>query len=381
MASVSVAISMAVMILAIGIVKGFQNEIKQKITNFNGNAIIKKLDINYSEEMSLFSKNLVNQNLFQNASFIKSIEPFCQKSCIARTNEENEGLQCRGITNGESYKFISKQIKRGKSLSLNSQNDPNQILISETTAKRLKLDTGDRLELIFIQDGQIRRRKPVICGIFNTGMNEVDRFWIITDIRMVQRVVSQGFDSINGISVFYKSLENSITNSKLLNESLPMSLTVLTVEQSHFQIFQWLNLLDMNVLIIIVLMVLVSVVNMITALIVLIVDRTAMIGLLKALGSRNNLIREIFLYNSSKYLLKGIIIGNAVGIVVGIFQNFTGILTLNEEIYYLSKVPFKISLNDLILLNILTFTVCIFILLIPSFYVAKINPAKSIKFE
>lgn len=380
-ASASVAISIAVMILAVGIVKGFQQEIKYKITQFNGHTIIKNLDINYSDEMSVFSKNSINFNQLLKNDFVKSAEAFCQKSCIVRTQNDNEGMQCRGISEGECMIFLKNYLKKGKPLDLNSKDDPNQILISQTTSNRLKLDTGQRVELFFIHEGQVRRRKPKIIGIYNTGIYEVDRYWVITDLRMIQRIISSGYDSINGVSVYFNKNENTTNYSKLINEMLPMQLTVVPVEQSHYQIFQWLKLLDMNVFVIIILMILVSVVNMITALVVLIIDRVSMIGLLKALGSPNSLIRKIFLYNGSKYLLSGIIIGNFLGILIGLIQKHTGILSLNEEIYYLNSVPFNINLTDIIILNIITFTVCLILLMIPSLFVSKVNPAKAVKFD
>lgn len=380
-ASASVAISIVVMILAIGIVRGFQQEIKRKITLFNGHAVVKNLDINHSGELTMFSLKAINSAQILKKKYIKSAEPFCQKSCIARTNTENEGMQCRGISSGECFNFFKNNIKKGRSFDVKSINDPNEIIISEITANRLGLDTGNRLEIIFIQDGQIRRRKPKICGIFNTGMNEVDKIWVITDLRMIQRVATTGYDSINGMSVYFKTNENLGILSKQLNEILPMNLTVVTVEESNYQIFQWLKLLDLNVIVILILMILVSVVNMTTALIVLIIDRTTMIGLLKALGSHNYLIRQIFLYSGAKYLFRGIVAGNIIGILLGLLQKYTGLISLNEETYYLSHVPFSISVSEILLLNIFTFAICIIVLLIPSLYVTKINPARAIKFN
>ncbi|NUM31946.1 MAG: ABC transporter permease [Bacteroidetes bacterium] len=380
-ASASVAISIVVMILAIGIVRGFQQEIKRKINLFNGSAVIKNLDLNHSGEFSMFSLKSINTKHLLKNNFIKSIEPFCRKYCIARTTAENEGMQCKGISNGECFNFFKNHLKKGRMFEVNSQNDPNEILISEITANRLGLDTGLHLELIFVNEGQLRRRKPKICGIFNSGVNEIDKVWLITDLRMVQRVVTNGYDSVNGISVYFNSNEKISHFSKLLNENLPMDLTVETVEETNFQIYQWLKLLDLNVVVIIILMILVSIVNMTTALIVLIIDRTTMIGLLKALGSRNFLIRQIFIFSSAKYLFKGILAGNIIGILLGYIQKKWHLVSLNEETYYLSHVPFSISFSEIFMLNIFTFGVCLILLIIPSLYVAKINPAKSIKFD
>jgi len=380
-ASASVAISIAVMLLAIGIVKGFQKEIKQKVTGFNGHAIIKNLDLNKSGELALFSQSQPFLKKISKLPFVTQVTPFCQKPGILRTINEAEGIQCKGVSPGYGNIFINKYIVKGRGLSNTDSSNNNEIIISETTANRLKLDTGMNVELYFIQEGEVRRRKPKICGIYNTGINEIDKHWVITDIRMIQRIYTHGYDSVNGYEVFFSSLNNLSSNSKIIDEELGTTLTAVPVNETYFQIFQWLSLLDMNVLVIIFLMVTVAVVNMITALLVLIIDRTPMIGILKALGSRNKLIRQLFLYNGSKYLLKGLILGNIIGLGLGLLQNYFGIITLNEETYYLSKVPFSITLIDALLINGLTFLVCILLLVIPAMYVSRIKPVKAIRFN
>lgn len=380
-ASASVAISIAVMLLSIGIVKGFQKEIKEKVIGFNGHVIIKNLDLNHSGELVLFPKSQSFLKKIKQLPYVKSVVPFCQKPGILRTANDAEGIQCKGVASGYGSIFINKQITKGRGLENNDSTDLNEILISETTANRLKLDTGQRVELYFIHEGQIRRRKPKICGIYNTGINEIDKNWVLADIRMIQRIYTQGYDSINGFEVYLSSLDNLKDKSKAIDEELGTSLTAQSVNETYFQIFQWLSLLDMNVLVIIFLMVMVSVVNMMTALLVLIIDRTPMIGLLKAMGSRNKLIRQLFLYNGAKYLFRGLILGNIIGLGLGFMQNQWGLIKLNEQTYYLNKVPFFISLQDILMINGLTFVVCILLLTIPAMYVARIQPVKAIRFN
>ena len=380
-ASASVAISIAVMLLSIGIVKGFQKEIKEKVIGFNGHVIIKNLDLNHSGELVLFPKSQSFLKKIKQLPYVKSVVPFCQKPGILRTANDAEGIQCKGVAPGYGSIFINKQITKGRGLENNDSTDLNEILISETTANRLKLDTGQRVELYFIHEGQIRRRKPKICGIYNTGINEIDKNWVLADIRMIQRIYTQGYDSINGFEVYLSSLDNLKDKSKAIDEELGTSLTAQSVNETYFQIFQWLSLLDMNVLVIIFLMVMVSVVNMMTALLVLIIDRTPMIGLLKAMGSRNKLIRQLFLYNGAKYLFRGLILGNIIGLGLGFIQNQWGLIKLNEQTYYLNKVPFFISLQDILMINGLTFVVCILLLTIPAMYVARIQPVKAIRFN
>ncbi len=380
-ASASVAISIAVMLLSIGIVKGFQKEIKEKVIGFNGHVIIKNLDLNHSGELVLFPKSQSFLKKIKQLPYVKSIVPFCQKPGILRTATDAEGIQCKGVVPGYGSIFINKQITKGRGLENNDSTDLNEILISETTANRLKLDTGQRVELYFIHEGQIRRRKPKICGIYNTGINEIDKNWVLADIRMIQRIYTQGYDSINGFEVYLSSLDNLKDKTKAIDEELGTSLTAQSVNETYFQIFQWLSLLDMNVLVIIFLMVIVSVVNMMTALLVLIIDRTPMIGLLKAMGSRNKLIRQLFLYNGAKYLFRGLILGNIIGLGLGFIQNQWGLIKLNEQTYYLNKVPFFISLQDILMINGLTFVVCILLLTIPAMYVARIQPVKAIGFN
>ena len=380
-ASASVAISLMVMLLAIGIVKGFQKEIKQKVIGFSGHVIIKNLDLNQSGELALFAKDKKLIKSIKKLSFVKSIVPFCQKPGILRTSKDAEGIQCKGVASGYGLSYLSNQIVRGKCLNNNDTIDTNEILISETTAARLNLDTGKTVELYFIQEGKVRRRKPKICGIYSTGINEIDKSWVLTDIRMVQRIYTQGYDSINGYEVSLTNLNDLKKNTKIIDEELGTSLSAQSVTETYFQIFQWLSLLDMNVMVIIILMVIVAVVNMMTALLVLIIDRTPMIGLLKALGSRNKTIRQLFLYNGAKYLLRGLLIGNLIGLGLGFALQHWGFIKLDEETYYLRKVPFSISITDVLLINGLTFGVCIILLIIPAIYVARIQPVKAIRFN
>ena len=369
------------MLLAIGIVKGFQKEIKQKVTGFSGHVIIKNLDLNQSGELVLFPESHPFLKKIKNLPYVTQVFSFCQKPGILRTSADAEGIQCKGVEPGYGDIFINKQIIKGHGLNNTDSSDLNEIIISEVTANRLKLDTGQSVELYFIQEGQVRRRKPKICGIFNTGINEIDKNWILADIRMVQRIYTLGYDSISGFEVFLTSLVDLKERTRAINEETPTHLTSQPVYETHFQIFQWLGLLDMNVSVIIILMIIVSVVNMMTALLVLIIDRTPMIGIFKALGSRNKLIRQLFLYNGARYVLKGLLIGNIIGLGLGFLQQFTGILKLNEETYYLSKVPFVITIWDILLINGLTFGICFVLLTVPAMYVARIQPVKAIRFN
>lgn len=380
-ASAGVAISIMVMILAIGIVKGFQNEIKSKATGFSGHLSIKKLELNQSGEWSLFTEKQVDLRSIRSLPGVSGVFPVCMKPGILKTGAEAEGIQCKGVAEGYEAVFLKKQLVRGRFPGHSSEEQVHEVLISEVTAQRMKLDTGMRVELYFIQDGKVRRRKPLICGIYSTGIYEIDKTWILTDIRMVQRVYTQGYDSISGYEVFLNSLERLGAYREQINERTGTELTVLSVEDTHFQIFQWLRLLDMNVMIIIILMIAVSVVNMMTALLVLIIDRTPMIGLLKALGARNRLIVQSFLMSGARYLLYGLISGNLAGLGLGLLQRYTGLIRLNQQTYYLTEVPFEISAPDLLLINGLTFGVCLALLLVPALYVARIEPVKAIRFD
>lgn len=381
MASLSVAVSLAVMIIAIGIVKGFQTEIKQKLTGFNGHVLIKNLDLNHSGEMALFPKNQPFLKKIKQLPFVVHISPVCQKAGILKTISEAEGIQCKGVTSEYCKRFINKHLVRSKALTNLDSSNFNRIYLSETTANRLNLDTGQKVELFFIQDGEVRRRKPVIFGIFNTGIHEIDKNWAITDIRLIQRIYTHGYDSISGYEVQFNSLTNLEKRTKRIDEELGHTLKAQSINETQFQIFQWLGLLDMNVKVIIILMVIVAVVNMMTALLVLIIDRTPMIGLLKAMGGRTKLIRKLFLYNGAKNLVKGLVLGNIIGLGLGSIQHFFGFIKLNEETYYVSQVPFSISIIEVLYINGITFLVCTFLLIIPAMYVARIQPVKAIKFD
>lgn len=380
-ASMSVTLSVAVMILAIGIVKGFQKEIKEKVSGFGGHVFIKNLDLNQSGELALFPESDSLINRLSKIKEVKSVYTICQKPGILRTLDEAEGIQCKGVPTGYCARFINQYIVRGRSLLTSDSSDANEILISEITANRLALDTGQRTELYFIQKGEVRRRKPLIVGIYSSGIFELDKNCLLTDIRMIQRIYSHGYDSVNGIEIYLNSLNNLSEKAEEIDEAIPNTLKAQSVSELYFQIFQWLGLLDMNVIIIIALMLMVSVVNMMTALLVLIIDRTPMIGILKSMGSRTSFIRRIFVYNGARYILLGLFLGNVIGLGLGMIQKRFGLIRLNEETYYLSKVPFEINFSDMILINALTFAVCFFLLTVPAMYVSRIKPIKAIRFD
>lgn len=525
----AIALSITVMILATATVRGFKSSISEKIFGFWGHIHItssyapssyafettpmsivqdyypslKNLgQIKYIEERPDWMGNF-KENIKSTKGGIRHIQTFAQKEGIIKANEQIEGIILRGIGNDYDWKFLKKYIKEGEILETSKEGTRDQILISETTAKRLKLKVGDDFLIYFVQGGGSRALKFAVKGIYKTGLEEYDKRFAIVHIHKIQELnnwrpfrnygpelwleeekinllgvtdtsfsvnrvaviqhLSSGqiplnfdnpnekgiiitqyiaktrnlkvgdslslsykdfdkdaytfrykiaaiFDApedpawritafvpwnslhainnelpaqVSGFEVFVEQLDdldafgNYINNNTLLNKEQYSN----TIKELEPNIFDWLSLTDMNETIILLLMILVSIINMITSLIILILERTNMIGILKALGAKNWSIRQIFLYNAAYIVGMGLLIGNVLGISLCLVQHHFGIITLPEDMYYVSVAPVKLELSAILMLNIGTLIITLLVLIIPSWLVSRIDPVKAIRFK
>jgi lipoprotein-releasing system permease protein len=376
-----VSLSMAVMILAVGIVIGFKNEIKQKIVGYGGHIQIKNLDLNISKEARLINKNLVPADSLKTVNDnIDWIQPFTNKAGILQASGSIEGLLFKGVPHDYNWFFFKDNLKRGRLIRNNDSMETYEVMISEVTAERLNLDTGMRVEVFFIQDGQVRRRKSEIVGIFNTGLTEFDRMVVVTDMRVIQRIYTTAYDSVSGFEVFLKDFDRMGETAEVINETLVMEMKAQTAIEMNPVIFQWLQIVDTNAWVIIVLMLIVAIVNMITALLILIVDRTNMVGILKALGATNKQVRNIFMAKGVQLILWGLLIGNVLGVGSGLFQHYTQFMELDESVYYMNSVPFRFQWDYWLALNLGTLFLCFLVLFVPTLLARRITPLKAIRF-
>ena len=380
----AIAIGMVMMIISVATGIGLQQKIREKVSAFNGHIIISNYDNNQSEAtLTPISKNQKFYPKFNSVAGISHIQAVATKAGIIRTEKAFEGIIFKGV--GTDYKWdnIQEYLIAGHLPNLSSQLN-SEVVISQFLADRLELKVGDAFNTFFIKENQnqlpnIRRLK--ITGIFNSGFQEFDATYIIGDIRHVQRMNKWTPNQIGAFEIFVQDFDQIQSVGEEVYQQTPSNLDAKTIIEKYSYIFDWLLLFDFNIIIILGVMILVATINMVVALLVLILERTQMIGILKALGANNWSVRKIFLYNAFYLIVRGLLWGNCIGIGVLLIQKYFGIIELNPENYYVNQAPVYFNLGYIAALNLLTVGVCFLVLLIPSYIITKISPIKAIRYE
>jgi len=382
-----IALGLAVMLVAISIVTGFKEEISNKVIGFGSHIQILNYDSNVSFETSPINTDPDFLPLIENTEGIKHIQVFGLKAGIVKTANDIQGLVLKGVGQDYDWSFFDKSMLEGNSFPMVPDSVSNSIVISSFLAKKLKLKTGDSFQMWFIQDTP-RFRKFTISGIYETSLQEFDKTFAIVDIRHIQRLAGWDENQVSGFEMMVYDFKYIDKITSDINEIVATSflgdgsrLKVINIVEKYPQIFDWLNLQDINVMIIIILMLIVAGINMISGLLIIILDRTNMIGVLKALGYANSSIRKIFLYQSSYLILKGLFWGNLLGISLCMLQKQFSIISLDPTSYYLTTVPINIDPFNVLLLNAGTIVSILTFLILPSMLISRISPAESIRFK
>ena len=380
-AILGIMLGLAVMILAVAIVKGFKSEIREKVRGFSGDIQIAKLDLNTSYENTPFSITEAELKKISNSSGLSFVQPFATKPGIINAGDEAEGVVLKGVDKSYNWDYFKKILIAGKVIDFS---DPvkarSQILISKFTADRLNLKVGDDFLMYFIENS-LRKRKFEIAGIYNLGVEEVDKVFVIGDLDLIRSLNNWAPEQVGGYELRVSDFNELDIIEEKVYENLGVELKSYTIKEYYPAIFEWLSLLDVNTQVILILMMAVAVINMISALLIMILERTNMIGILKALGSSNWNIRKIFLYNATYLIGVGLLTGNVLGIGLGLFQHYTHFFTLDQASYYMSFVPIQLELQDILFLNAGTLLISLVVLLIPSLLVTRISPLKAIRFK
>ncbi|WP_299525699.1 FtsX-like permease family protein [uncultured Lutibacter sp.] len=383
-AIIAIAIGMVIMMIAISTGIGLQQKIREKLSGFNGHIQITNFDNNNSEITLIpVSKNQDFYPEFINVSDIKNVQVFATKAGIIRTETDFEGVIFKGVSSDYDWTFFKEYLVEGKLP--NYRNEVSfEVLISSEISNRLNIKLGEEFNILFVKDDPFKApwlRVLKAIGIYNSGFQDFDENYVIADIKHIQKMNKWEEDEVGGFEVFINDFDAINKKSKEVYEQTASTLNSQSIIEKHPDIFEWIGLFDTNIYIIIAIMILVAGINMITALLVLILERTQMVGILKALGSNNTSIRKVFLYNASYLILRGLFWGNLIGLTILLLQKYLGLVTLNPETYYVNTVPIYLDFGYIILLNIGTLLLCLLMLIIPSIVVSKISPAKSIKFE
>ena len=380
----AIAIGMIMMIVSVATGIGLQQKIREKISAFNGHIIIANYDNNQSDATLVpVSKNQKFYPKFTSVPDVDHIQAVATKAGIIRTADAFEGIVFKGV--GADYRWdnIKEYLVSGRLPNLLASLNP-EVIISQYLANRLKLKVGDEFNTFFMKEGQnklpnIRRFK--IVGVFSSGFQEFDATYVLGDIRHVQRINKWKSDQIGAFEVFVDDFDNISTVGEQVYEHTGSTLDSQTIVQKYSYIFEWLQLFDFNIVVILIVMILVATINMVVALLVLILERTQMIGIMKAIGANNWSIRKMFLYNASYLIYRGLLWGNLIGVAILLIQKYFGVVELNPENYYVNEAPVYINVFYILLLNVLTVGVCFVVLLIPSYIITKITPVKAIRFD
>lgn len=375
-----IALGLAVMIAAFAIVTGFQGQIRSKITGFSGAIQLVKYDLNTSLENNPIQLNDHAEQLLTKTPGLGHYQSFATKTGIISANDEIEGVVLKGVGTDFDWKFYKDKLVSGRTLKLNNDSITNEVMISQFLANRLKLKTGDNILMYFVQE-PLRRRKFKIAGIFDLGIEELDKMYVLGDLKVIQRLNNWKDNEVGGYEIAVNDYKQIDTISSYIFQNAGEELAAYSARERYPAIFDWLALLDVNAIVILVLMLLVAGINMISALLILILERTNMIGLLKALGAANLSIRKIFLYKASYLILRGMLIGNILGIGFCLIQKHFQIIKLDQQSYYMNFVPIELHWSIVILLNAGTLIVCILMLLLPSMLVTRITPIKALRFK
>ena len=380
----SVALGVAVMMVALAVVVGFKHEVRNKVIGFVAPLQITAINQNESFEETPFSLDTTLVNLLESINEVTYYQGVGNKAGLVKTEDEIQGVVMRGVGSDYDWSYINSNIIEGQVPSFTSNADRStDVVISKIIADKLSLKVGAPLRVWFVdKDMKTRGRRFSIVGVFETGLCEFDERYVFCDINQIRKLNGWDDDEIGVVEVWFdKKADIDKVNNQEIYFNLPYSLTSYTAMQSYPYIFDWLNLLDTNVVIIIALILIVSGISIISMLLIIILERTSTIGLLKALGADNSLIRRIFLYRSAKLLLIGLAVGDAFGLLICFLQKQFEIISLNPADYYLSSVPIELSFGTFALLNIGTIVLWFAMLFIPTVLINKIIPSKSIRFE
>jgi lipoprotein-releasing system permease protein len=382
-----IAIGLAVMIITVAIVLGFKQEVRNKVVGFGSHIQITRFDNNSTYEMRplVISDSMIR--VLSKVPGVSQMQKFVTKAGIIKTEDDFQGVVFKGVDRQFDWSFFSRNMVEGAPLSANDTAPSNQVVISKKIADMLHLKLHDGFIAYFIQD-RIKAKKFIVSGIYSTNFGQYDKLFILADMRAVQRLNEWQPNQVSGMGIIISDFDqlDSVGErvyAKVANrfDENGAPYYSQTIKDINPQLFAWLGLFDMNVWVILGLMMAVSGFVMISGLLILILERTNMIGILKALGTTNWTVRKIFLYHSCFLIGKGMLWGNLIGLTFCLVQKYTGLIPLDASNYYVSSVPILLNVPTILLLNLGVFVLSTFILVAPSYLITKINPASAIRYE
>ena len=387
-ATIGVAIGLAVMIVSVAVVLGFKHTIRDKVVGFGSHIQVANF---LTQQTTLEYPIAIDDsmmNVLKGIDGVQHVQRYAMKQGILKTDSDFLGVVFKGVAQEFDSTFIHENMVEGAIPQFSDSANSNNILISKIMADKLRLKTGQRLFAYFIDDNGVRMRKFNISGIYETNLSQYDETICFADLYTTVKLNGWKNDQVTGAEIVVNDFQRVDDTENILIERVNRTTdhynetySSKTIRDITPQIFSWLDLLDLNVWIILALMVAVAGVTMISGLLIIILERTTMIGVLKALGARNKTIRHTFLWFAVFIIGKGLLLGNLIGIGLIALQHYTGLVKLDPATYYVSTVPVEFNLPLIVILNIATLLICVFVLIGPSYLISHIHPAKSMRYE
>jgi len=384
-AGFSVAVSMLVMVLAIAISDGFKYEIRTKATGFSGEIVLNSPGLDSKTNLYPITNKLSYINDLKALPEIKSIQGFAYRSGMLKSGDQIQGVILKGVDAGYDWKFFSSSLSQGRLPDYSDTTANREIIISERLAKMMNYKVGDAVQIYFI-DKTIRVGKYELVGLYDAQLEDIDKTLVIADLREVQRLNGWSSEKISGLEILLKDPDNiDEAGDKIdtlilekFSKSDP-SVSVTKINDIFPHLFDWLKLLDFNVLVVLILMIMVAGFNMISGLLIILFEKISMIGLLKSLGMRDSNIHRIFLYRASYIVIIGMIIGNLLAFILAMLQKWFQIISLDPTNYFVKYVPIHLDVSKILLLNVITFVIIMLVLMLPSFFISRISPERTIR--
>ena len=384
----SVALSITVILIALAIVSGFRSEIRERAVGFTGQVVVSQFGTDYMNDAYPLSLELSYLQKIYDIKNVSHAQVFAFKRGIIKTHEAMYGAVLKGVGGDFDRSFFNSAISAGAFPRWNDTLPSREILISKRMSDALQLEVSQAVDIYFIDSSSLKQRRYTVSGIYDASLEGLDQSLLIGDIREVQRLNGWSPQQVGGIELQLRHAGRAERTAKEIRELASRyaldgdtPLSIKTVKELFPHLFDWLNLIDMNLLIVLVLMIAVAGVNMVSGLLIMLFDKTSMIGLLKALGMKNSEIRKTFVYRMGRLILSGMVIGNVVALILCLMQKKYTLITLDQANYAVSSVPVHLDLLNICLMNVASFILILSLMLLASLTVTSISPERSLRMK